>query len=244
MIADTSIRQDADGRFCLNDLHRAAGSEKRHGASYWLANQQTRDLVAELETTGIPVVTLEGRNGGTFVMKELVYAYAMWISPAFHLKVIRAYDGMVTKPQFALPQSLPEALRLAADLAEKNEALTLKVVEQAPKVQFHDDVASAINCQTFDEVAKELGTGRIRLCRWLREQGYLMANNDPYQRYINHGLFRMVPKVRKDQRTGENISYNKTLITGKGMTHIHKRINGIADNLEIPANDHFAEASA
>jgi len=101
-VADVAIGQDNDGRYCLNDLHKAAGGEKRHGASYWLANQQTIDLVKELETTGNPVVTLEGRNGGTFVVKELVYAYAMWISPVFNLKVIRTFDDVMTNDGFRL----------------------------------------------------------------------------------------------------------------------------------------------
>lgn len=106
-IAETSIRQDEEGRFCLNDLHRAAGGLKRHQPSDWLRIQQTQDLIAELTHSGnsrneeiqqlSPVVTLKGGNGktGTFAVRELIYAYAMWVSPGFHLKVIRTYDEMV-----------------------------------------------------------------------------------------------------------------------------------------------------
>ncbi|WP_303229334.1 KilA-N domain-containing protein [Comamonas kerstersii] len=93
VIDSIAIRQDSEGRFCLNDLHKAAGGERRHEPNLWLTNQTTRELIQELTTpnTGIPVIeSLRGRYGGTYVCKELVYAYAMWISPQFHLKVIRA----------------------------------------------------------------------------------------------------------------------------------------------------------
>ena len=42
---------------------------------------------------------------------------------------------------------------------EKVLVLEAKVQEQAPKAQFHDAVAEAINCQSVQEVAKVLGTG-------------------------------------------------------------------------------------
>jgi hypothetical protein len=90
------IRQDDQGRFCINDLHKAAGKQSRHGPARWLGNQQTKELVAEIAQemgdTEIPVSVVKGGlSQGTYVTDDLVYAYAMWISPKFYLRVIRDF---------------------------------------------------------------------------------------------------------------------------------------------------------
>jgi hypothetical protein len=115
VIANTQIRCDPSGRYCLNDLHQASGGANRHRPSLWLDNKQTRDLVDELSaeagSTGAgnpapmpPVESIQrGLGQGTYAIKELVYAYAMWISPRFHLHVIRAYDAMVQAARVERP---------------------------------------------------------------------------------------------------------------------------------------------
>ena len=98
-IADTVIAVDSVGRFCLNDLHKAAGAESRHQPAFFFRRPETQDLEAELNSApaqSFTTVTTPGRNGGTYVCKELVYAYAMWISAKFHLQVIRTFDAMAT----------------------------------------------------------------------------------------------------------------------------------------------------
>lgn len=138
------IRVDAAGRYCLNDLHRSAGGEKRHQPSDFLRIAHVAELIAELTVPGIPgtppVESIRGGlNQGTYVCKELVYAYAMWISAAFHLKVIRAYDAKVSAapalPNFADPVA---AARAWAD-AKEAEQKALVLLEQRP----------ASNCQTL-----------------------------------------------------------------------------------------------
>jgi hypothetical protein len=125
IIANTQIRRDVAGRYCLNDLHQASGAEQRKQPRYWLANQQTQDLVTELacgdlENSGNPLVSAvavtEGRAGGTYAVKELVYAYAMWISAKFHLHVIRAYDVMVTGQGTETVPAVPTSAQHRADV--------------------------------------------------------------------------------------------------------------------------------
>ena len=99
-IAGVTIHVDAEGRYSLNDFHRAAGAESRHQPALFLRRPETDELIAEISnsapTQNKPVEAKPGRYGGTYVCKELVYAYATWISPAFHLKVIRTFDALVT----------------------------------------------------------------------------------------------------------------------------------------------------
>ncbi|EDW8957576.1 KilA-N domain-containing protein [Salmonella enterica subsp. enterica] len=109
IISNIIIHQDGEGRYSINDLHKASGEEQRHRPKYWLDIQQTKELIDAIikgeitpfnENAQIctfdPVRVMRGCKGGTYVCKELVYAYAMWISAEFMLKVIRAYDAMVT----------------------------------------------------------------------------------------------------------------------------------------------------
>ena len=111
-ILKTSIRQ-SDNLYSLNDLHIASGNDPKHRPTYFVKNQQTQDLVNEIERCENSHIAIKvvkgGRNPelqGTWVCEELVLSYAMWISPKFHLIVLRAFLAMQRNQpqQLALPE--------------------------------------------------------------------------------------------------------------------------------------------
>ncbi len=111
-ILNNSIRQ-LDNLYSLTDLHRASGGEQKHKPVLFLSNQQTKELISEIEIeskVGIPTSVVKtvrgGKNPSTYACEELMLAYAMWISPKFHLVVLRAFLAMHRKQpqQLALPE--------------------------------------------------------------------------------------------------------------------------------------------
>lgn len=120
VIAGVEITTDAEGRFNLNALHKASGADKKNGPSYWLSLDGTKSLIDELknQTTEIPVVTKEGRGGGTFANEIIAVSYAAWISPAFQIKVNQVFldyrTGKLQPAQQVDPMSVlndPAAMR-------------------------------------------------------------------------------------------------------------------------------------
>ena len=93
-VSQFEVKTNSDGMYCLNDLHKASGGETRHRPAAWLEKSTVKELEAEILINGGPSIkTTAGRYGGTFVCKEMVYSYAMWVSAKFSLEVIKVFDN-------------------------------------------------------------------------------------------------------------------------------------------------------
>ena len=229
------IRQDQFGRYCLNDLHKASGGEQKNQPRYFLENKQTQELVQALTDSGIPLSPIEvirgGLDQGTYVVKQIVYAYAMWISAAFNLKVINTFDAVVTQkhiPDLNNPSQLRELLLGYAEqniqLAAENQTLT-KAIE---------NITATENGVKFQQACKILNVKQADLAKWLRDKGW--------DRYINKSRasthysqergycetkFEEVDGVKP---SGEPYNYTKIefFILPKGMAVLAKHFGGAA----------------
>lgn len=116
---------------------------------------------------------------------------------------IKAFNEMEARLNntFAIPQTLSEALRLAADLEERRFALEAKVEADAPKVLFANAVATSHSDINVGDLAKLIcqngyDIGQNRFYNWLRANGYIMrggtsSSNMPTQRALEMKLFRV-----------------------------------------------------
>lgn len=141
------------------------------------------------------------------------------------ISYIEKLENALRDKQPKLPKTFSEALRLAAEQAERIEKQQMLLEEQKPKVDFFDSVADSKTAVPMNSVAKVLdisGYGRNNLFEFLRNEKILMANNQPYQKYIDCGYFRIIEQ--KYMKNDEVCINFKTLVYQRGIEFIRRTI--------------------
>jgi len=125
--------------------------------------------------------------------------------------------------QKKIPQSFAEALQLAADQALQIEQQEQQLAIAAPKVDFYDTVTGSDDTVDMLGAVKvlNLGYGRTTLFKKLREKKVLRKSNQPYQRYIDSGYFRVVESTWTDDKGDSHVHF-KTVVYQKGLDYIKK----------------------
>ena len=124
--------------------------------------------------------------------------------------------------------------RLAAQ--QQVEKLEAQAIEDKPKIIYADAVKGSTSSCLIGELAKMIAQngypiGEKRLFQWLRDNHYLCSYgerfNQPYQQYIEQGLFTMKQNVFSVD--GEMRTRNTTKVTGKGQIYFINKFIGQSD---------------
>jgi anti-repressor protein len=206
------------------DLHANLKSNRQFGN--WIAERiEKYDLQ---EGTEYLTTLLKNQNGAGRPKKE----YYLMLDTAKEMamvenneqgKKVRQYFIAVEKKvreMFTIPKSLPEALRMAAELAEKIEA-------DKPKVLFAETCLGSNDSILIRELAKVCSKrgkviGQNNLFRQLRKWNILNSNNEPYQEYIERGYFEVVE--RPIHTSDGTILKLTTKVLPKGQAYILNKI--------------------
>lgn len=132
-------------------------------------NQFNARVEDELEGTHYKKTVVTNENGTESVVFELSQDQCMLVSMR-ESKAVRRWVLDKLKA-IGVPQTMAQALRLAADQAEKIEQQQAQLALAAPKVNFFDKVVERTTLMTATQIAQKLGMSAIKLNKHLDELG-------------------------------------------------------------------------
>ncbi|UGB01196.1 phage antirepressor KilAC domain-containing protein [Leclercia sp. G3L] len=150
------------------------------------------------------------------VNKRDSYVIVAQLCPEFTARLVDRWQELESGQQMSVPQSLPEALRLAADLAEQKERLTLALAEAAPKVEFVDRYCTASGSLSFRQVAKLLKAKETEFRLFLIENEIMYrlgGTLTPRHQHIDAGRF----EVKTGTSVASNHAFSQARFTAKGV---------------------------
>ena len=220
--------------FCLKDVCKVLG----------ITN--SRNVKNRLDDGDVHLVDTPTSSG----TQRIVYTS----EPGLYLIIMRS-DSPVAKPfrKWVTSEVLPQIRKTGGYIPLDNEddekTILAKVVRilnqtlqqkdelieaQRPKVEFADAVTTGDGCILMSELAKLLTrngypTGRTRLFRWMRENGYIFKRStEPIQKWVEEGIFATsVTMIKTHHGSEERVT---TKVTGKGQEYFLSKLGSLTQS--------------
>ncbi|ESS41285.1 phage antirepressor protein KilAC domain protein [Burkholderia cenocepacia] len=146
------------------------------------------------------------------------------LSPQFTARLVDRWQELESGAA-ALPKTLPEALRLAADLADQKAKAEEALAIAAPKVETYERISDAEGSMCIRDAASSLQMQPSKLTAWLSANGWIyhragksgwLAYHDKQQAgYLVHKSTPYTDRVTGDERVSEQVR-----ITMRGLTRL------------------------
>lgn len=155
---------------------------------------------------------LMNRDGFTLLAMSFTGKEAL----QWKLKYIAAFNKMeeLLKEQEVIPKDLPAALRMAAEIAEKAQALQIENIQQKqiinemqPKASYYDSILQNNTLMSVTQIAKDYGMSAKKMNSLLHELGV---------QYKQGGIWFLYEKYQCDGYT-----QSKTFPTADGENRFH-----------------------
>ncbi|MEX1497661.1 phage antirepressor KilAC domain-containing protein [Enterococcus sp. C65] len=122
-----------------------------------------------------------------------------------------------------VPQNFAQALRLAADLEEKNQLLEQQIAEYEPKISYLDTILSSTDTVATSQIAADYGMSAIALNKLLNELGVQHKVSGQwilYRKHMNQGYTKSHTSEIPKADGGTKVVMN-TKWTQKGRVFIY-----------------------
>lgn len=159
---------------------------------------------------------VRGYTSAFHLGRELTYTLLSGYSLPLRRRVVARWHELEAQQLPAVPRTMAQALRLAADQAEQIERQAVQLAEAAPKVAYVDRYVAASGAMGFRQVAKLLKANEHEFRSFLHDSQIMYRLGGEWTAYQNHiDAGRFV--VKAGVATANEHAFNTTKFTPKGV---------------------------